>query len=425
MGRSRFYGRLRTSKENDVKMSLKSWQIRITSLFSTTYFFYYLARYNFALALPFMMIEFNVTKTALGIIATALTLAYGFGQLINGFLTDRVGTRIIMTIGGLMAALFNFLMGQNYIYDLFILIWALNGYFQAMGYPATCKLVATWFKREDQRGKPLGMSEMFQSIASIIVIPMSALLAVVFGWRMIFTAPAVMLSVASIIFYALAKNAPNEERTQKQQKPPLLSEMKESYRKTYGNWRLVSADFSYGFSQFVRYSMITWLPIYFFTVTGFDIFKAAWFSTVFQIGGALGSPLIGWLNDKYFYKRKWLLIAIGMLISGLCGGSLGFVPATNPIGIIAILLVCGVAIESLEVSYFLIPVDSLGEKYSATGVGCMNAVGKFVASLQGIILGWMADLFSFSAAFATAGIFGGIAALLVIPSRKIRTEAKT
>lgn len=409
-----------TSEKGVTSLNLRSWQIRTTLLFSFTYFFFYLCRVNYPIALPFIKAEFQVSAFEIGLIASALTFGYGFGQLINGFLVDRYGARLMMSIGAIMSALANFLMGSSNVLTWAILAWAFNGYFQAMGYPSTCKLISTWFT-EDKRGKPLGISEMLQSAASIITIPLSAYIALTFGWRMIFTFPAAILLIMTLIYFPFARDTPKHvgnDDVNFKNTVPILRDMKEKYLKAFASPRLVTAYFSYGFSQFVRYALITWIPIFFYTASGYDLYKAAWISTAFQFGGLVGSPFIGYLNDKYFHTRKWMLISVGMCISGAAGCFIGFVPATNVLLIIAILLICGAAIEALEVAYFLTPIDYLGEEMSATGVGCMNAVGKFTASLQGVVLGFIVDAFGFASAFVTAGLFGLLATILIIPSRK-------
>jgi len=391
---------------------MRNMQIRITLLFSITYFFFYLCRLNFSMALPFIKEEFNVSNIQLGGIATALTMGYAVGQLLNGFLVDRRGPRIMMVIGGLCSAVANFAMGANPIFGSFILIWAVNGYFQATGYPATCRLIANWFK-EDSRGKPLGVSEAFQSLASILTIPLSAALTVLYGWRMLFFAPAIILSAASLLFYVLAKDFPDS----REKRISLIDDVKLSYGKALSNWRLVSANFSYGFSTFVKYAMITWIPIYLYTISGQDLYKVVWFGILFQVGGVVGSILMGFVSDSFLGRRKWLIIFFGMIGAGLSGASVGFLTMADPILIISMLLICGALVESLEVAYFLVPIDILGARHSATGTGVMNATGKFVASLQGVLLGWMIDGFGYSAAFATAGVFGAVASLLILPMR--------
>jgi len=389
---------------------------KVTSTAAVLYFFYYLCRLNYSFALPFMQQEFHVSSAELGAIATALTLGYAVGQLINGFMVDRRGPKIIMAVGGIASAVLNVLMGWNSVFGLFLLIWAANGYFQAMGYPSSLRLIANWYSREDTRGMPLGINEGLQAAAQVVFVPVAALLAIVYGWRMIFIAPSITLFAMSIIYYLSVKNSPQMELPRR----PILRDALISYRKAFGNWRLDCAYLSYGFSQFIRYALITWIPLYFYQASGQSIFKTALFTTVLYVGGSVGSPLIGYLHDHYFTQRKWMLIAVSKSILALATAVIGFISTSNSLLIIAVLMVCGVLNESLAVAYFLTPVEIMGVEGSATGVGCMNAVGKFVASLQGVLLGILIDLFGFNAAFVTAGLFSLGSAALILPMKNNR-----
>jgi len=231
----------------------------------------------------------------------------------------------------------------------------------------------------------------------------------------VFIVPGLLMGAVSVWYWTQARDRPPGV-VRVQVKKPLLSDMLTRYRAALGDWRLVSANFSYGASQFVRYAMITWIPLYLVQTTGLGIFKAALAGATFQMGGALGSLLVGWLADlPLFQPRRWVLIAGGMLVSAAAGVSVGLVPAERIWLIVVPLFVCGVGIEALEVAYFLTPADFLGREMTATGVGCMNATGKLVASLQGITLGRVIDVLGFGAAFGVAGASGLVAAALILP----------
>jgi OPA family glycerol-3-phosphate transporter-like MFS transporter len=51
----------------------------------------YTCRYNLAIANNSISDEFGFTKADMGKIITTALLAYAFGQIINGLITDRVG----------------------------------------------------------------------------------------------------------------------------------------------------------------------------------------------------------------------------------------------------------------------------------------------------------------------------------------------
>jgi MFS transporter, OPA family, glycerol-3-phosphate transporter len=400
-------------------MSKNRAKYEIILLFSITYGVYYLCRYNYNIALPFIQEEFSLSTAQVGLVATCLTAGYAIGQLINGVLVDRKGAKIIMTIGGIGSMVANIFTGLSPVFNLLIAGWMINGYFQAMGYPSTLKLVANWFKQNEQ-GKALGINEFTQSIASILVLPLSGFLAVQFSWRFVFIVPGIMLGLVTIWYYMRIQDRPSGEYNSTNYNPKLIPDMKKRYRAIFGNWRVLCACFSYGSCQFVRYAIMTWIPFYFFLETGMDIFKAALASSVFQIGGAAGSIFIGWLSDlKIFRYRRWLLIAIGMGMSGILSAFIGFIPLGRTWMILVVLATCGVMIESLEVAYFLIPVDKLGPEMAGTGVGCMNATGKAIASLQGVVLGSIIDHFGFRVAFGLAGFFGLLAMVLILPAGRL------
>jgi predicted MFS family arabinose efflux permease len=227
----------------------------------------------------------------------------------------------MMTIGGLGAMLANLWMGGSVYFEMFVVAWLANGYFQAMGYPSTLKLVVNWFKPQEQ-GRAVGASEFAQSLASILILPLAGWLAVQYSWRLVFFVPALLMGVVSVWYWTQARDHPLDW-DEVQEDKPLLRDMLARYRAALGDWRLVSADLSYGASQFVRYAMITWIPLYLVQTTGLGIFKAALAGAMFQVGGALGSLLVGWLADlPLFQPRRWAP-ALGADCgrdAGLCGG---------------------------------------------------------------------------------------------------------
>lgn len=398
-------------------------KFKVTLLFSLTYMFYYFTRYNYSVALPFIKAELALNAAQIGAIATALTLGYAVGQLINGVLVDRKGPRLMMTLGGLGSMVANTVMGGSAFYTMLVLGWLVNGYFQSMGYPSSLRLIANWFAKSE-RGKQVGASEFAQSVASVLILPLAGWLAGSFHWRLVFVVPGLMMGAATAWYYANAEDYPKEHDCGQVMTygtaqtvvvtPPLLKDMLARYRLALGDWRLVSANLSYGLCQFVRYAMITWIPSFLYEATGDSIFTAAIKGMVFQIGGAAGSLFVGWLSDlPLFRRRRWAVIALCMVGSSAAAATVGLAPPGA--WTMAALALCGMGIESIEVAFFLVPADFLGDEMTATGVGCMNATGKAVASAQGVVLGSIIDAFGYGAAFATAGGLGLLAAGLVLP----------
>lgn len=414
-------------------MKLRRWQVGVTLLTSVFYFFYYFGRYNYSITIPFIKEEFGLTNTMVGLIATALTAGYALGQFVNGFLIDRYGPRIMMTLGAFLSTGANFCMSISQSFVHLLGSWASNGYVQAMGYGSCCKLYTSWFSPKD-RGKPLGFNEFLQSFASTLIVPFGAFIIVVSGWRNVFVFPVIPLSIVAMIFYFIIRNYPEgrghmvdwdsgyflkrDDKGVLVEKPSLLEHAKTAYKMALSDWRMLSTYASYGGSQFARFAIYTWVPAYIYAITGGkDIMGAAWVTAAFALGGSVGSLVVGYLSDVI--GKRYPIIVAGMVLSAVSLFVFALSPEAPIIVLSALMAICGSGIEAVEVSYFLLPMDILdGAQQQATGVGCMNAWGKTFATFQGALFGLMLDVSGYKVAFLVTGGIALLAAGLVVPIRK-------
>ncbi len=126
------------------------------------YAIYYFVRKNFSIAMPGLTAEYGITNTSFGIIIALGSLIYGLSRFINGFIVERVSTKLFMAIGLFLCALANFCFGfgvdlSYYItgvhegpqfINMLVLVMgvtiALNQYFQGFGYPPCARMLPQW-----------------------------------------------------------------------------------------------------------------------------------------------------------------------------------------------------------------------------------------------------------------------------------------
>ncbi len=126
------------------------------------YAIYYFVRKNFSIAMPGLTAEYGITNTSFGIIIALGSLIYGMSRFINGFIVERVSTKLFMAIGLFLCALANFCFGfgvdlSYYItgvhegpqfINMLVLVMgvtiALNQYFQGFGYPPCARMLPQW-----------------------------------------------------------------------------------------------------------------------------------------------------------------------------------------------------------------------------------------------------------------------------------------
>jgi len=114
---------------------------------------FYTCRYNLAMANKSISDEFGFNKAQMGTIITTALLAYAFGQIINGLLTDRFGGKRAMLIGAAGTVTMNTIFGFASFWGLlwlFVVIRGIDGYMQAFGAPGMVKINAAWFAQTER-----------------------------------------------------------------------------------------------------------------------------------------------------------------------------------------------------------------------------------------------------------------------------------
>ena len=316
---------LNTSSESEIKKTYKSWRNRIFFTVWITYMIYYIGRANISIAKPFIMDEYGISATVMGLIGTTFFLAYAFGQFVNGFLGDKVGARRFITIGLIVSAVFNIFMGVafDFIWVAFLL-WGLNGYFQSMGWAPSVKTIANWHPAED-RGKwssRLATSYLLGGVVSwIIAIFITETLSL--NWRFSFVIPGIIMLFMGIHFFIRCRNAPEEcglptieeEFEGKMEMGDCRDDefvgFKYTAKTVFFTKTVLFASFGLFCLNMVRYGLTDWLPYLInqeITVgTAKDIFKI-WKAIFYPIGGTLGVIVAAWVSDKFVGKKRMPVI---------------------------------------------------------------------------------------------------------------------
>src|SRR5208282_2928058 len=104
---------------------------------------FYMCRYNLSVANKAICQEFGFSRAQMGDIITTALLAYAFGLIINGLITDRIGGKRAMLIGAAGTVVMNILFGVASfagMLGLFVAIRGVDGYLQAFGAPGFVKI---------------------------------------------------------------------------------------------------------------------------------------------------------------------------------------------------------------------------------------------------------------------------------------------
>jgi len=390
---------------------LKRWQNRIFLTLWITYASFYLGRMNFSVVLPQIMTDFGLTRTDVGAIGTALFWAYAIGQFINGQLGDKFGARILVTVGLTVSALMNLLFGFSNTLGAMIIIWAINGYAQSMGWAPIVKTLASWFS-SSVRGKMSGLLGTSYILGGAISVVLAGFIAVRAGWQATFFIPCVLLLLSSIHWYLRVRNSP--ESTDGKSKEKYLG-LRYTLKNSIGDRQVRLMGLGLFFVNIMRYGFLTWAPMYLFETQGAEIDKAAYSSVIFPLAGALGAIVAGYVTDRWFQSRRAPVACIGLILAGILAWSYRFIVPVNA-WVLGLVTLAGIGFAVFGAHVLIVaaaPMDLGTRKAASSATGFIDGCGYIGAGLQGVTTGLLVDNWGWNAGFTFWIISALIAAVIM------------
>ncbi|MBQ2756968.1 MAG: MFS transporter [Clostridia bacterium] len=116
----------------------------ITFLLTLVYFTSYLLRKNLGVMLVKVCVDTGWTATALGIVMTGLLAFYGGGQLISGWLGDKIAPQRMIVCGLSIGALANIGVYFTTTIPVLTVLWCINGFAHSMIWAPTVKLMTLY-----------------------------------------------------------------------------------------------------------------------------------------------------------------------------------------------------------------------------------------------------------------------------------------
>lgn len=403
------------------------WRMLFAMMFC--YLFYYTGRQNFGWAVPLMLDDegLGLSATQLGALSGTMLLCYGIGQSINGNLGDKFGGRIMVTLGGLLSGVFNWITSFGSSFFGFLFPLAANGFAQSMGWAPGSRLISNWWS-PSERGKAFGWYVASSASSSIVIFAISIVVITYLPWRWIFRLPVLLLVIASLIFYLIARNRPEDlgfEPVEEDEShaDPNANGSEESSLQRYGNVLrnvpFLGASVSMGFISMARYGLLTWVPLHYMGKNWEDDPSGLWITLALPIGMALGALTSGYVSDRFFNSNRSKPIAVFLAIAIFVMLLIYLVPVEMTLLGMVLLFLAGFLVYGPQSCYWALCPDLFGRYRAATAVGIMNCSAYVFAAVEEPFMGWVIDSTGSTAmVFAVLAIICTLAAVSILPVRR-------
>ncbi len=388
----------------EIEKSYAYWRVRTMMGMFVGYAVFYFCRKNLSAATPALIADLGYSKTQIGTIWSCLYLTYGVSKMFNGVLGDRANPRYFMAIGLLLSAVTNILFGMSSSLAMLGFFWALNGWFQGMGWPPCARLLTHWYS-QNERGTYWGIWNTAHQIGGGLILVLGGYLTEQFGWRSSFYVPSVIAIVTSFFLIERLRDTPESlglpsiEKFRNDSQASSGSSSKASFRAVVRNrkiWFLSLANF---FVYLVRFGAMDWAPTFLVDVKhstiGGATLKAAGFEFV-GIAGALGA---GWLSDRVFKGRRAWVNFIYMFLLAFVIGEFWMIPEGYPVLDALALSAVGFLVYGPQMLVGVAAADLGGKEAAASATGFTGLFGYLGSIVSGIGTGWVVDHWGWSGGF--------------------------
>ncbi len=366
----------------------------LVPLFMLAHFSHHLVNALPVPLLPMIRRDFALNYTQSGFVTSAFSLAYGIGQLPAGWLADRIGARILITISICGVALAGILVGLSPTYVILIAFLAIMGILGGGYHPASPPLVAASVEPKN-RGRALGF-HMIGGSASFFLTPLiAAAIATTWGWRGSFITLAIPAMAFGIVFYVLLGRWEGTKKTE----PTEITDHKETPPAPHRLRHLAPFIVLSAFTGAVTISVISFIPLFAVDRFGASEGVAAALVAVIYSAGLWVSPLGGYLSDRLGTVPVTIAVS---LITGPVIYLLNLVSYGLSFG--ALLLVIGIVMYIRMPSAEAHIISQTPERYRSTVLGIYYFGGMEGAGIVTPIVGYLIDQFGFYSTFTIAGI---------------------
>lgn len=272
---------------------------RLTLLCAAVYFCSYLTRLDYGAVMVEMVRAEGFSRVDASAALTGLFITYGFGQLISGYLGDRVRPQLLIFFGLIACGLMNLLIPFCPSPAWMTVVWSVNGLAQAMMWPPLVRIMSQHMTESEYKVATVHVS-WGSSLGTIVIYLMIPLLLKVSSWRGVFyCAAAVGMGMAAFWMARYGR----VERTLPLQEQAAPADEPGDAGKSGGGLRALMPLLAIMMGVIIcqgtlRDGITTWMPTYLADTYHMENGKSILTGVLLPLFGMVCYQIVLWMNRK-------------------------------------------------------------------------------------------------------------------------------
>lgn len=360
----------------------------------------YIDRNNVSTAAFVFKQDLHLTNTQVGLVFSAFAYPYLIFQIVGGWVSDRFGARLTLTVSALIWGVATLLTGKSNGLAGLLCARLLLGFGEGATFPTATRAMSDWLPAK-KRGFGQGVTHSSARLGNALTPPLVAWLIAVVTWRGSFIILGI-ISVAWAIAWGLYfRDDPASHPAMTSDELAELPDYaaKEKRAKTSVPWmsltrRMLPVTAVYFCYAWTLWLYLAWIPSFFLHSYGLKLQDSALFSSGVFFAGVLGNTVGGMLSDRILSrtgshnKARRDLVIIGFLCSLACMFPLLFSHNLNGA---AICLSLAFFFSEFTIGpMWAIPMD-IAPRFAGSASGLMNTGTAFAAIISPLVFGFVID----------------------------------
>jgi MFS transporter, ACS family, glucarate transporter len=275
----------------------------------------YFDRTIMSIAGPGIMKEFNLSEPQLGAIFTAFLISYAGMNLPGGYMADRLGPRLVLTLVGLGAGLFTALTALGGepglgtflgIVPAFFLIRLVLGICTGPLYPTCARTMGNWIP-PTQHARVQGFIAGGAGLGAATSPLLFSWMIGTCGWRMSFCIAGIATAILALAWLWYFRDQPFQHPALRHEAAFCFEAQAfpEKRQKGPTPWKRLLADrslmllaASYFAVSYCEYIYFFWIYYYLGEIRHLGSTQSAIATTIINLAWMVMSPLGGWISDR-------------------------------------------------------------------------------------------------------------------------------
>ena len=288
-----------------MKLSKKAKEaFMLGTLCSISYFAVYIARNILGAVTPKILEAGDFTEIQIGSMSSVYFAMYAIGQLINGFMGDRIKPKYMITGGLVLAGITNFVFPYMTVSPTAATaVYGVTGFSLAMIYAPMTKIVS-----ENTEPIYAVRCSFGYTFASFFATPAAGLLATFLAWQAVFTVSSSVLVVMGVVafsFFTLFERRGIVKYGQFKQQSKEKGSVRALLEKSIIRFAIISV-----ITGVIRTSVIFWLPTYIAQYLSFTAEQSSGIYTVATFIISLMSLIAIVVYELFGRRRDFTMIVM-------------------------------------------------------------------------------------------------------------------